>query len=129
MIFKIIARTLFYQLLFICIVSSSLFILNPSWFGKKYVLIERSMYNIFFPVEYNEDVEDYVRFMGSLRIWTELNYPAGFKVLEDRIINKEFYKAIVSYIDSDGKEHQEFKMTRVRWQTWEYHYDEENSET
>lgn len=127
MIFKIVIRTLFYQLLLICILFSSLFILNPSWFGKKYVLVERSIYNIFFPVEYDQDVEDYVKLMGSLRIWTELNYPSGFKVIEDRIVNKEFYKAIVTYLDSSGQTKTEFKMTRVRWQTWEYHYDEENA--
>lgn len=127
MILKIIARTLFYQLLFICILFSSLFLLNPSWFGKKYILIERSIYNIFFPIEYNQNVENYVKDMGSLKIWIELNYPEKFKVVDDAVVNKEFYWAIVSYVDTNGQQKQEFKTTRIRWQTWEYHYEEENS--
>ena len=44
---------------------------------------ERSINHIFFPIEYNPQIEAYVKEMGRQKIWTELGEPSDFQILED----------------------------------------------
>lgn len=99
------------------------FICNSEYVGEKAVVIERSINNIFFPVEYDENIEQYVKWMGSNRIHSELSYPHDFQVLEEVVKGEEYYWAIVKYTDvKTGKEIKTVVSTKVRWKPWEYNY-------
>jgi hypothetical protein len=119
---KIIIRSLLYPWIILFTGFSIGFICNSEWFGHKYVLVERSINNIFFPIKYNAEIENHVREIGKLRIWAEVGCPEEFTVIEDVIKAEEFYWAIVKYKDKQGKEIKNVLSTRVRWKTWEYYY-------
>jgi hypothetical protein len=119
---KVIIRSLLYPWIILFIGFSIGFICNSEWFGYKYVLVERSINNIFFPIKYDERVENHIREIGKLRIWAEVGCPEEFTVIEDVIKAEEFYWAIVKYKDKQGKEIKNVLSTRVRWKTWEYYY-------
>ena len=123
---KIIARSVFYNWLILFVGIALGFIFNAEWSGKKYVIIEHSINNIFFPAnKYNKDVEQYVRFMGSIRLKDAHDYPEDFTILKDEILDEEFYSATIRYTDpKTGKIVEKKEGTRVRWRPWEYYYQD-----
>jgi len=119
---KIVLRSLIYPWFILLIGFSIGFICNSEWVGYKYVLIERSINNIFFPLQYNDQIENYIKEMGKLKIWAEVGCPEEFTILEDVVKGQEFYWAIYKYKDKHGKEIKAISSTRIRWKTWEYYY-------
>jgi hypothetical protein len=119
---KVIARSILYPWFILFIGISIGFVCNSEWVGSKYIVVERSIRNIFFPLEYNEDIEYRIKQIGSMKIWSELDCPEEFQVLEDIVKGEEFYWAICKYKDKEGKEIKTIRSTRVRWKTWEYYY-------
>ena len=120
---KIVIRSIFYHWLFLFIGVAIGFICNSEYVGEKAVVIERSINNIFFPIEYNEDIENYVKWMGKNRIHSELGYPHDFQILEDVVKGHEYYWAIAKYTDvKTGQEIKTIVSTKVRWKPWEYGY-------
>ena len=120
---KIVIRSIFYHWLCLFAGVAIGFICNSEYVGEKAVIIERSINNIFFPLEYNEDIENYVKWMGKNRIHSELGYPHDFQILEDVVKGDEYYCAIAKYTDvKTGKEIKTIVSTRVRWRPWEYNY-------
>ena len=120
---KIIIRSIFYHWLFLSAGVAIGFICNSEYVGQKAVVIERSINHIFFPVDYNPQIENYVKQMGKQKIWTELGQPEDFQVLEDVVKAEEYYWAIVKY--TDPKTDQKIKTvvsTKIRWRPWEYNY-------
>lgn len=124
--YKIIIRTIFYQWLVLCIGISIGFIGNAEWLGYKSVLIERSIDNIFFPIEFTSEVEKKVQQIGASKIFTELGYPDEFEILGEVVYyNDEFYWCKYKYRDINKKLIFGESTTRVRWKTWEYNYGSE----
>ena len=120
---KIIIRSIFYHWLFLFIGVAIGFICNSEYVGEKAVVIERSINNIFFPIEYNTQIENYVKAMGKQKIWTELNSPEDFEILEDVVKAEEYYWAIAKYTDvKTGKKIKTIVSTKIRWRPWEYNY-------
>jgi hypothetical protein len=120
---KIVIRSIFYHWLFLFAGVAIGFICNSEYVGEKAVVIERSINNIFFPIEYNENIEAYVKWMGKNRIHSELGYPHDFKILEDVVKGHEYYWAIAKYTDiKTGQEIKTIVSTKVRWKPWEYSY-------
>jgi hypothetical protein len=120
---KIIIRSIFYHWLLLFAGITIGFICNSEYVGEKAVIIERSINNIFFPIQYNEDIENYVKTMGKQKIWTELEYPEDFQILEDVVKGEEYYWAIATYTEVKTK--QKIKTiisTKIRWRPWEYNY-------
>ena len=106
------------------------FICNSEYVGEKAVVIERSINHIFFPIEYDENIESYVKWMGRNRIHSELGYPEDFQILEDVVKGEEYYWAIARYTDvKTGKEIKTVVSTKVRWKPWEYNYHTKKFET
>lgn len=120
---KTILRTIFYQFLLLFVGLSLGFIANAEWVGFKSVLLERSLNNIFFQVEFTEDLEERVKSMGATRAWAELNYPSEFEILGDVVYyNDEFYWCKYKYRNAAKELVFGEYTTRIRWKTWEYNY-------
>lgn len=120
---KVIMRSILYPWFILFVGVCVGFICNSEYVGQKAVIIERSINNIFFPIEYNEQIENYVKAMGKQRIWTELEYPHDFEILEDVVKGEEYYWAIAKYTDvKTGKEVKTVVSTKIRWKPWEYNY-------
>lgn len=119
---KIILRSIFYQWFILFIGISIGFLCNYEWVGHKYAIVERSISNIFYPIEYTAEVENFVKERGKLMIWSLLDCPKDFEVLDDLVKGQEFYWAVVKYKDKNGNEKKSIENVRVRWKTWEYYY-------
>jgi len=119
---KVVIRSIFYHWLFLFIGVAIGFICNSEYVGEKSVIIERSINNIFFPIEYNEQIEAYVKEMGKQKIWIELGSPEDFYVLEDIVRAEEYYWAIVQYTNKSGKKIKTLASTKIRWRPWVYNY-------
>jgi hypothetical protein len=120
---KIVIRSIFYHWLFLFTGIAIGFICNSEYVGEKAVVIERSINNIFFPIQYNEQIENYVKLMGKQKIWTELGHPVDFQILEDVVKAEEYYWAIVKYTDlKSGEQVKTVISTKIRWRPWEYNY-------
>lgn len=122
MILITVARTLFYQMFLLFIGISIGFICNAEWVGWKSCLVERSVKNIFFPIEFNDNTCQAVKNWGQLKLWGLYKQPANFKILEDGLLGEEFYVAKISYTDENGRTVEKIDSVRVRWKTWEYYY-------
>jgi hypothetical protein len=123
---KIFLRTVFYQFFLLFVGGAVGFILNAEYIGWKSVIIERSVQNIFFPVEYSDEVEDLVLNVGRLRLNIALNgnpYDStGIKLLDEFVWNEEVYVALYEYTNAEGTIRRDYS-TRVRWKSWEYYYE------
>lgn len=130
MIIATVFRTLFYQVLLLFVGCSIGFILNAEWVGIKSLILERSMSNIFFPTEYDEQMERWVKGWGSFKVYSLKNQPDEFEVIDENVYyNEEWYWCRFKYRDKDGKIKFDEGTTRVRWKTWEYYYDHEVIDT
>lgn len=121
---KTVIRTLIYQYLGLFVGISVGFMLNAEYVGNRAPLIQRSFKNIFYPVEYNQDVENFLVDVGRSRIFFSL--PEGCKnlnIIDDRMISDERYFAIFSYDDPNGNhilvnDH----TSKINWKPWEYDF-------
>jgi hypothetical protein len=87
--------------------------------------MERSFNNIFNPVaKYNKNIENYVKKLGALRFVADHGFPANFKILEEEVIDEEFYVAKFKFTDKDGKIVEIKDSVRIRWRPWEYYYQD-----
>ena len=120
--YKIVLRSIFYHWFALFIGISIGFIANSEWVGDKYAIIERSIRNIFFPIQYDENIEVFVKQAGKMRLWSSLECPENFVVLDDLVKGEEFYWALYKYKDKNGKEVKDVGSIRVKWKTWEYYY-------
>ena len=124
---KTVARTLVYQLLLIWSGFSVGFIINPEYWGNRAPLVERSIKHIFWPIEYNENVEDFLFSIGRSRIYFELEtYEPGFyglKILEESMASDEYYTAKYKYtnIHGDVVVVDDYR-TKINWKPWELDY-------
>jgi SpoVK/Ycf46/Vps4 family AAA+-type ATPase len=64
------------------------FICNSEYVGEKTVVIERSINNIFFPVEYNEDIENLTKCIEPLK---KLNNLIGMDSIKQNIIDQVLF--------------------------------------
>lgn len=115
-------RTLFYQYFLLFIGISIGFITNAEWVGWKSNLVKRSFYNIFYPIEFDQEQCNKIKNWGAFKIWAFNNRPQNFKVIEDGLLGEEFYIAKFQYINENGDVVEKIDSTRVRWKTWEYYY-------
>lgn len=121
--FKIIARTVFYQWFFIAILALTGFLLNIDWCTKKAIIINRFIHNAFFPVQWDDQMEKSLKNLAAFKLWLMIDCPDGFEIIEDSVYaNQEWYWAKFKYL-KDGKVLIEDRTTRIRWKTWEYYYD------
>lgn len=125
--YKIIFRSIFYPFFLIFIGISVGFIVNAEWLGYKSVLVNRSIDNIFFPIEFTPAVEANVKKIGASKICAELGFPKDFEILGDVVYyNDEFYWCKYKYRDKNNVLRFGESTTRVRWKTWEYNYGSSN---
>jgi hypothetical protein len=119
---KAVLRTIFYQYFLLFIGISVGFIVNAEWVGWKSNLVERSFYNIFFPVEFDEEMCAKIKGWGLYKLYAFNDCPADFKLIEDGLLGEEFYIAKFQYTNKNGDTIEKIDSTRVRWKTWEYYY-------
>ena len=119
---KTVIRTIFYQFLLVFIGLSIGFIIAPNYWGNKAPIIERSVNHIFFPLEYNDQLELSLMDFGKFRLWTELDFPTGLTCFNSRIINEEWYETDYSFTDKDQKIVEGTYTTRIKWKPWELYY-------
>ena len=126
---KTVLRTLFYQYLLLFIGISVGFIVNAEWVGWKSNLVAKSVENIFFPKEFNEDTCAKLKNWGAFKLWSFNGMPEKFKVIEDGLLAEEFYIAKFTYIDENGNTIEKIDSVRLRWKTWEDYYTEPKIKT
>ena len=119
---KIVIRSIFYHWLILFIGISIGFISNSEWVGEKSVLIERSIRNIFFPIEYNENIEALIKESGKVRLWSSLGCPEYFEIIDDFVKAEEYYWAVYKTKDKKGRIIKDIGSVRIKWKTWEYYY-------
>jgi len=127
LIIKTIARTLVYQTLLLWTGFSIGFMLNPEYWGNRAPLVQRSIKNIFYPIEYDQNVENFLLDVGRSRIFFGL--PEGssnLRIIDDSMINDETYIANYEYVLDDKKIIVENYTTKINWKPWEYDYPQPN---
>lgn len=132
MIMITVCRTLFYQFLLLFVGLSVGFIVNPEWMGIKSTIVNKSINNIFFPLDYENDpqLRHFVKSWGAYKVYVSKGSPKGFEILDENVYyNEEWYWCRFKYIDTNDKVVIDEGTTRVQWKTWEYYYDYEILDT
>ena len=125
MILITVCRTLFYQFLLLFVGISIGFIINAEWVGWKYPIIQTSIQNTFFSIDFeDEGVLEWLYNQGQFKIFAFNGYPKDFKVIEEAMAAEEWYWCKYSYTDKDGNTKINIDHTRIRWKPWEYYYDD-----
>lgn len=119
---KVVFRTIFYQWFILFVGISIGFIANAQWVGHKYLLVEKSIGHIFFPIEYTPELDNLIKSLAKYRLWCELGKPDDFKVHDEMLSDHEFYDADISYV-KNGKTVRKMEKTRVRWRPWEMYFE------
>ena len=126
MILITVCRTLFYQFFLLFVGLSVGFILNVEYVGWKYPIVHNSIYNTFFPIDFeDEGVLESLYKMGQFKIFSFNNYPTDFKVIEEAMMAEEWYWVKYSYTDNNDNTRIAIDHVRIRWKPWEYYYDDE----
>lgn len=116
-------RTIFYQMLLLWAGFSVGFMMNPEYWGNKAPIVQQSMKNIFYPVEYNDEVKEFLVNIGRSRIFLGLPpHATNFKILEDAMISDEQYMADYEYFADDERVVVRGYITKINWKPWEYDY-------
>lgn len=119
-------RTLFYQFFILFIGLSVGFIFNPEWVGVKGFIVQRSISNIFFPIQYDANMDRLVKGWGAYGVFVKNNMPNDFEILDEHVFaNEEFYWCRFKFRDINNKLQFAEDTHRVRWKSWEYYYDTE----
>jgi hypothetical protein len=125
MIVITVCRTLFYQFFLLFVGLSVGFLLNVEYVGWKYPIVHNSIYNTFFPIDFeDEGVLDWLYVQGRFKINAFNSYPKDFKVIEEAMCAEEWYWVKYSYTDN-GNTKIAIDHVRIRWKPWEYYYDDE----
>jgi len=123
LITKTVARTIFYELLLIFMGVSIGFIAHSTYWGNKAPIVQQSIKNIFWPVEYNDEVKEFLINIGRSRIFLGLPpHATNFKILEDAMISDEQYMADYEYFADDERVVVRGYITKINWKPWEYDY-------
>lgn len=123
LIAKTVIRTLAYQFLLLWSGFSIGFMLNPEYWGNRAPLVHRSIRNIFYPSEYNENVENFLLNIGRSRIFFGLPEGASdLRIIDDAMISDEQYMAKYEYVLKGQKILIEEYNTKINWKSWEYDY-------
>jgi hypothetical protein len=129
MILITVCRTLFYQFFLLFVGLSVGFILNVEYIGWKYPIVHNSIYNTFFPIDFeDEGVLDWLYGQGRFKISAFNGYPKDFKVIEEAMCAEEWYWVKYSYTDDNGNTKVAIDHVRIRWKPWEYYYEDEARE-
>lgn len=124
MITKTVLRTLFYQFFLIFIGLSIGFIMNAEYVGMKSLLVQKSVKNIFDPIEYDQQMERWVKGWGAFKVYSQKDKPEDFEIIDENVYyNDEWYWCRFKYKDKNGNIKIEEATARVKWKTWEYYYD------
>lgn len=126
---KTIIRTLTYQFLLLFTGLSIGFIAHANYWGNRAPIIERSVKHIFYPMEYNEYVEDFLIDIGRKRLFYETlsefdgRLPELFEIIKDseHIEGEEWYVCEYQYVGEDGLDIHEYR-TRIKWKPWELYF-------
>lgn len=127
LIFKTIIRTLFYQALLLWAGFSIGFMLNPEYWGNRAPLVQRSIKNIFYPLEYDQDVENFLLDIGRCRIFFGLPEGASeLRIIQDSMVSDEKYVATYEYKLKEERILVEEYTTKINWKPWEYDFPSPN---
>jgi hypothetical protein len=128
---KTVIRTLVYQFLLLWTGFSVGFMLNPEYWGNRAPIVQRSMSHIFWPKEYDKNVEEFCMNIARSRIFFETSTDCpGFtdlKIIEDRMESDEWYSAKYEYRNAEGELVKvDNYTTKVNWKPWELDYPQPN---
>lgn len=127
---KTVFRTIFYQFLIIFIAVSIGFLSAPAYWGNRAPVINRSVEHIFFPIEYNDTVENFLLNVGRKRLYYETiiehdnKLPDLFEIVKgsEWIEGEERYHCEYQYVDKDGTLDVHKYVTRIKWKPWEFYF-------
>ena len=123
---KCILRTLFYQFLLLFTGVSIGFIFNAEYIGWKFPIVERSINNTFFPIDFNDEgVLEWLYSQGRLKVFGVMGKYQDIEVIEEAMAAEEWYWVKFSYTDQNGERKTKIDHIRVRWKPWEYYYEDE----
>ena len=123
---KCILRTLFYQFLLLFIGASIGFITNAEWVGWKFPVVEKSISNVFFPIDFeDEGVLQWLYGHGRLKIFGVMSKYQDIEIIEEAMAAEEWYWVKFSYTDQNGNRKTKIDHVRIRWKPWEHYYEDE----
>jgi hypothetical protein len=128
-IIKTSIRFVVYQILLIFTVLSIFFLVNPIYWGNRAPIIGLSYQHIFYPIKYDERVENFVMKIGRTRLYFEIEtqekgIPNLFEIIEgsEYVENEQWYNCEYQYVNKNGKLDVYSYRTRVKWKPWEFNY-------
>ena len=120
---KCILRTLFYQFLVLFVGASIGFIANAEWVGWKFPIVERSINNVFFPVDFEDPgVLQMLYGHGRLKVFGVMGKYRDIEIIEEAMLAEEWNWVKFSHTDQNGNTVTEIEHIRVRWKPWEYYW-------
>ena len=123
---KCILRTLFYQFLLLFVGASVGFIYNAEYVGWKLPIVEKSVNNVFFPMDFeDEGVLQFLYGRGRLKIFGVMGKYKNVEIIEEAMAAEEWYWVKYSYTDNNGNTKIAIDHVRIRWKPWEYYYEDE----
>ena len=123
---KCILRTLFYQFLLLFVGASIGFICNAEYVGWKLPIVERSVNNVFFPIDFeDEGVLQFLYGRGRLKVFGVMGQYQDVEIIEEAMAAEEWYWVKFSHTDKNGNKKTEIQNIRIRWKPWEYYYEDE----
>ena len=126
MILITVCRTLFYQFFLLFVGLSVGFLLNAEYVGWKYPVVQNSIYNIFYPIDFeDEGVLNFLYGRGRLKVFGVMGKYKDVEIIEEAMAAEEWYWVKFSYTDENGNRKTEIQNIRVRWKPWEYYYEDE----
>jgi hypothetical protein len=57
-----------------------------------------------------------------MKLWSSLDCPEDFRIIDDIVKGEEFYWAVYTYKNKKGNTVKDIGSVRVKWKTWEYYY-------
>jgi hypothetical protein len=129
LITKTVIRTIMYQILILFTGLSIGFISHANYWGNRAPIIEKSVKNIFYPMEYNENIEEFLLDIGRKRLFFENiaehgNLPELFEIIKDSeyIEGEEWYHCEYQYVEENGMLDIHEYRTRIKWKPWELYF-------
>ena len=126
MILITVFRTLFYQIFLLFIGISIGFIVNAEWVGWKYPIVQNSIYNTFYPIDFeDEGVLQWLYGRGRLKVFGVMGKYRDVQIIEEAMCAEEWYWVKFSCTDKNGNKIIKIENIRIRWKPWEYYYEDE----
>lgn len=113
-------RTLFYTFFLFFSIGSIAIILNPNFFGIKYIVVKQQIKNLLFRTTF-EEFKPTLKYYSYVKLsrWNDHNI---VEIIEDGFMFEYHYWCKYKYIDKNGDIKINIDHVIHNWKPWEYYY-------